>query len=183
VSRARSIPIALAALLLAFTMAGPACAYDPITWSSIDGGGVAFGSAADFRLGASIGQPDAGALAGGAFLLRGGFWTGGTLRTLDVAPSSPAVATFRFVRSSPNPVRSRSRADFELPQGAHVALTLFDVSGRAVRAWDFGRLPPGHHGRDWYAVDEAGRPLASGVYFLRLSADREQTVQKALVIH
>jgi hypothetical protein len=31
-------------------------------------------------------------------------------------------------------------------------------------------------------VDERGRPLSSGVYFLRLEADRERQVHKVLVL-
>jgi len=45
-------------------------------WNTIDSGGVMRSSSADgvFELSGSIGQPDAGVLAGGAFKLTGGFW-------------------------------------------------------------------------------------------------------------
>ena len=51
-----------------------------LTWYTVDGGGHAWsaGAGGDFVLGGTIGQPDAGLLAGGAFGLAGGFWAGGS---------------------------------------------------------------------------------------------------------
>ena len=48
--------------------------YD-LTWSTIDGGG---GTSSDgnFTLNGTIGQPDAGVMAGGDYRLEGGFWSG-----------------------------------------------------------------------------------------------------------
>ena len=44
-----------------------------IDWYTIDDGG-GFSSGGGFTLQGTIGQPDAGDLAGGDFVLRGGFW-------------------------------------------------------------------------------------------------------------
>jgi hypothetical protein len=41
---------------------------------TIDGGGVTESVGGDFELSGTIGQPDAGILAGGDFSLTGGFW-------------------------------------------------------------------------------------------------------------
>jgi len=53
--------------------------YDPITWWTVDGGGHTWSSGGHYTLGGTIGQPDAGYLAGGAYTLGGGFWHGGVL--------------------------------------------------------------------------------------------------------
>lgn len=172
----------LAAVAIALTCAAAARAYDPITWRSVDSGGTGFVTAGAYRLGATIGQPDAGKLAGGAFTLRGGFWIGGQTQQVGVDDSPPVAGPFRFFRPTPNPVRSRSRVAFDLPRASRVALSIFDVSGRAVQRWDFGMLPAGHQERTWTAADDGGRPLHAGVYFLRLDADREQGVHKVLVV-
>lgn len=172
----------LAATIAVAAIAPKVHAIDPLTWRSFDGGGVAFVNAGDYRLGATIGQPDAGSLAGGAFTLRGGFWIGGQAPSVGVAENSPEVAAFRFFPTRPNPVRSRSRVAFDLPRASRVALSIFDVSGRAVRRWDYGLLPAGRQERAWNANDDDGRPLPTGVYFLRLDTDREQGVHKVLVL-
>ena len=69
---------ALAALLMAGRQTAAAQTgggYD-LTWNSVDGGGTTFSSGGGYSLGATIGQPDAGAASGGAYSLRGGFWAG-----------------------------------------------------------------------------------------------------------
>jgi hypothetical protein len=45
-----------------------------ITRSTIDGGGLMFSTGGDFELSGTIGQPDAGVMAGDNFELTGGFW-------------------------------------------------------------------------------------------------------------
>jgi len=47
-----------------------------ITWSSVEGGGVVTSAGGDLVLSGTIGQPDAGAMAGGDLTLTGGFWFG-----------------------------------------------------------------------------------------------------------
>ncbi len=49
--------------------------YD-LTWNTIDGGGETFSTGGGYRLGGTVGQPDAGLLAGGGYSLLGGFWGG-----------------------------------------------------------------------------------------------------------
>ena len=48
-----------------------------ITWWTVDGGGGTL-SAGDYTLAGTIGQPDAGAMSGGSYVLYGGFWPGST---------------------------------------------------------------------------------------------------------
>ena len=62
------------------------------------------------------------------------------------------------------------------------ALGVYDVSGRAMRRWDYGVLPAGRQERAWNAADGAGRALPNGVYFLRLETERERAVHKVLVL-
>lgn len=181
-SCARKWAVGLALLLAATGVAARAGAYDPITWSSIDGGGVAFASGGGYRLGGTIGQHDAGTLAAGAFTLRGGFWSGGRAATTGVGGGPSTPGPFRFEPPRPDPVRGNCRVAFDLPRASHVALSAFDVSGRVVHRSDFGSLPAGRQERIWNAVDRSGRPLASGVYFLRLETNREQGVRRVLVV-
>jgi len=63
----------LVAFLLLFGVSAQAD-YD-ISWYTIDGGGGTSGNG-DFVLNATIGQPDAGTMTGGDFILVGGFWSG-----------------------------------------------------------------------------------------------------------
>ena len=68
-SRLRATLIALITPIATMAIVASAYAYDPITWSSLDCGGAAFVTGGGYRLGGTIGQPDAGRLSGGAFTL------------------------------------------------------------------------------------------------------------------
>jgi hypothetical protein len=46
--------------------------YD-LTWNTVDGGGGT-SSAGSYTLSGTIGQPDAGTLGGGTYIVTGGFW-------------------------------------------------------------------------------------------------------------
>jgi hypothetical protein len=61
--------------LAVLTIAGVALAQPTIPWYTIDGGGGT-STGGTFTLSGTIGQPDAGVLTGGSFVLRGGFWNG-----------------------------------------------------------------------------------------------------------
>lgn len=77
--------IMLAILLVFFQVTVPALAqssggYD-LSWSTIDGGGESNGG--PYALKSTIGQPDAGVMAGGDYEVLGGFWPGEPLCRVD----------------------------------------------------------------------------------------------------
>jgi len=81
----RSVVILVLACLWAGADGSLAQSYD-IDWHSVDGGaGVSTGG--PFVLSGTIGQPDAGNLAGGAYELRGGFWSGKVVPSLGEPPT------------------------------------------------------------------------------------------------
>ena len=47
-----------------------------LSWWTVDSGGVTFSAGGGYVLGSTVGQPDAGVLAGGDYVLTGGFWGG-----------------------------------------------------------------------------------------------------------
>ncbi len=61
-------------LLLAVVPVLAAVTYD-LSWWTVDGGGST-SSGGGYTLTGTIGQPDAGVLAGGGYALAGGFWGG-----------------------------------------------------------------------------------------------------------
>ena len=50
-----------------------------LSWWTVDGGGHTYSTGGGYELGSTIGQPDAGVLAGGGYTLGGGFWRGGAV--------------------------------------------------------------------------------------------------------
>ena len=71
-------------------------AYD-LRHNTIDGGGATGSFGGAYKLGGTIGQPDAGRLSGGAYSLSGGFWAG--IQVVDALPRRPASPRRRPPRS------------------------------------------------------------------------------------
>jgi endonuclease I len=96
------------------------------------------------------------------------------------APGASAIA---LSQSAPNPAARSATIRFALPAAADVRLSVYDAAGRLVRVLAEGPFAPGEHEVSWDGRDAAGRPVASGVYFLRLTgpgvaASRKLTLLK-----
>ena len=72
----------------------------------------------------------------------------------------------------PNPARS-TRINFSLPRRDHVELGVYDVLGRRVAVLARGVLPAGPYSKQWEGLDDSGRRVGPGVYFLRLRVGQE----------
>jgi hypothetical protein len=57
---------------------------------------------------------------------------------------------------------------FTLPVAGRARLAVYDVTGRCVRILLAGSLAAGEHQARWEARDDGGRPIATGLYFVRL---------------
>ena len=86
----------------------------------------------------------------------------------------------------PNPFNPETWIPYQLVEPADVALTLYDINGRAVRTLDLGHQPAGiyqNRGRAayWDGRNNQGEPVASGVYFYRLTAGDFTATRRMLV--
>jgi carboxypeptidase T len=90
----------------------------------------------------------------------------------------PKVAA--LYQNRPNPARNVTTFKFELAQPGAVALEIYDLAGRKVRTLYEGRADAGAKEVVWNVADDAGRPVAPGVYVYRLRAGA-QTLSRRLV--
>ena len=106
-------------------------------------------------------------------------WKGNVAPTavaeLDVSePGARLEATF------PNPFRRSTNVAFSVATAGPISLEVFDVGGRHVQTLVSEFRPAGRHTIAWDGVDDAGRPVSGGVYFVRLVGggriDREKIV-------
>ena len=79
----------------------------------------------------------------------------------------PAVTQLAPTR--PNPFWQTATIAFSLAKGGPVELMLFSIDGRRVRTLARGVREPGEYSLVWDGRDDHGSPVASGVYYLRLS--------------
>ena len=79
---------------------------------------------------------------------------------------------------APNPVRGAATLRFGLPREGDVELALFDSQGRRMRVLVSGEQPAGEFDLRWDGRDESGRPIASGLYFVRLRTGGRTITQR-----
>jgi hypothetical protein len=99
-----------------------------------------------------------------------------------VAVPELAPRDFALARNEPNPFTTRTSIRFTLPRAAHVLLAIHDPAGRTVAVLRDGDLPAGEHTAEWSGCDDAGRRVASGVYFCRLEAGQYRAVRRLVLV-
>lgn len=98
------------------------------------------------------------------------------------SPPSPVVTRTTLRSLQPNPFNPRTVVHFDLEQGGHVDLRVLDLRGALVTRLLAAELPAGRHHATWNGQDRRGRPVASGVYFVALSANGIREVKKAVLV-
>lgn len=97
----------------------------------------------------------------------------------------PTVAPPRALQLAtpwPNPTTGRCAISYALPEAAGVALDLYDLGGRHVRSLVRSSQPAGQYRVAYDGLDDQGRRLASGMYFVRVSAGTRQQVKRLVVL-
>ncbi len=85
--------------------------------------------------------------------------------------------------SYPNPFNPTTTIEFFLASDTKVTLAIYDVAGRRVRALISDEMTgAGLHKVDWNGKDDAGRKLASGVYFASFRAEGQVEARKLILL-
>ena len=91
------------------------------------------------------------------------------------------ISGSRFVSISPNPTSGPVRVVFELDADQRVDIDVFDPLGRHVRRLSRMNEFRGARARQWDLRDEEGRPVPSGVYYVRIVGERFRAVEGVIV--
>ena len=109
-----------------------------------------------------------------------------TKATSIAEPHDPARRLQHGVLTSPPPFPNPSNASvcipYELPDACIVQLVVYDLSGQAVRRLVDDQQSAGRHTAMWDGRDEAGRPVASGLYLSKLQTGRLGMTYKIVVV-
>ncbi len=140
---------AMVAVLLG--LAVPASAQFAIDWWTVDGGGGA-SSGGNYALSGTIGQPDAGSMSGGTFILQGGFWAN------ELAPPSEPLPRLS-IQLRPNGICLLS---WPYPSTGFLLMVNSDLT---KAKWDPVEIPPVRVGEDYQV--EVVSPIGQNFYLLR----------------
>jgi hypothetical protein len=105
-----------------------------------------------------------------------------TRENLTAVGSGAGLNRFGLEQNQPNPFNPRTVIRFSLDQSGPTSLTIFDVSGRAVRRLISGAAAAGAHTAVWDGRDDAGRALPSGIYLYRLDAGDGAVTKKMIML-
>jgi hypothetical protein len=168
---------------LAVFAAAPAWAQYDLSWFTIDGGGAMQTMGGPYTLNGTIGQPDAGLLAGGTYILSGGFWrSGSAVVGVGDDETQELPLSFRLHAAAPNPLSRHTVIAFDLPQPQSVRVHVYDATGRLARTLAEGPFLAGRHQRVWDGTDDHGQPIGAGIYFVRFDTETFQSRQKIVVL-
>jgi len=174
-------------IALGVAIASPAWGQYEVDWFTI-AGGAGQGAGGVYSLDGTIGQPEAGEMTGGGYVLGGGFWGGGPRPVVGVGDDPEdnvkqnLPPTFRLHAASPNPLFDGSVIAFDLPEPRFATIQVYDAMGRRVQTLVDEALPAGRHRRVWNGMDDAGTPVGVGIYFVRFEAEAFQARQKIIVL-
>jgi hypothetical protein len=78
---------------------------------------------------------------------------------------------FQLHRNYPNPFNPLTIVSYDIPVAAHVKLEIYNVLGQRVTILVDETQQAGRYQVEWNSRDHSGSPVASGVYFYRLTAN------------
>ncbi len=103
------------------------------------------------------------------------------LLTPTSSPVRAGVSELRVV-AAPNPFHASTTIHCSMPETGPAALAITDVAGRRVRTLLDGPVGAGSRSFVWDGRDDAGRAVASGVYFYRLQAAAKSGTGRVQVV-
>ena len=98
-----------------------------------------------------------------------------------VAPRR-APRTDELSQNHPNPFNPATTIEYGLASSSRVAIGIYDVKGHLVRTLVDQTIPAGWHTTEWNGRDQAGNPVASGVYLYRMVAGSFVQTRKLVLL-
>ncbi|GEM_PF-1413161 len=105
---------------------------------------------------------------------------GGGITT--VADIRQAPERFSLSQNYPNPFNPSTTIRYQLLTNSEVSLTIYNMLGQRVKTLVQAKQPAGSYTVQWNGANDAGTPVASGVYFYRLRAGDFAGTRKLLLV-
>jgi len=102
----------------------------------------------------------------------------------DVAVGNEILLPSRFglAQNYPNPFNPETTIEYQVPQTAPVRMMVYNILGQQIRTLIDEVRDAGQHRVIWDGRDDAGRPVASGVYFCQMTAGSYRQTRKMTLL-
>ncbi len=102
---------------------------------------------------------------------------GGTKAELAHIPASTLMLSV-----APNPFTSSSSIAFSLKSASMVDIAAYDIRGYLVKTLAKGAYVAGSHQVSFDGMNREGKPLSSGIYFVRMKADGKEMMKQVQIM-
>jgi pimeloyl-ACP methyl ester carboxylesterase len=96
-------------------------------------------------------------------------------------PGEGGSTRLRFDPPYPNPTSRGVVFSFRVPESKAGSLSVYDISGRRVRGWQWAMLLPGSHSLNWDGRGTSGHRVRPGLYVCRLEVGGERLQRKIIL--
>ncbi|MCE5251445.1 T9SS type A sorting domain-containing protein [bacterium] len=86
----------------------------------------------------------------------------------QIMKKSSQPTQMKIVGNYPNPFNPETTIEFVIAESGYVSLDVYNIAGQKIRTLVTENMMPGIHTAVWNGQNDAGTPVASGVYFFRL---------------
>jgi hypothetical protein len=98
------------------------------------------------------------------------------------SPAAGAPLHFAVEQNRPNPFNPSTEISYTVPSRMRLALRVYDLDGRLVRTLVDAVADPGVQTARWDGRDGGGLPVASGIYYYRVSGDGFEATRKMVLV-
>ncbi|MBC8375862.1 MAG: T9SS type A sorting domain-containing protein [FCB group bacterium] len=101
---------------------------------------------------------------------------------LGINDKNQVPLDFEILNIYPNPMNPAVTISYSLNTGADLSVSIFDITGRPVWTQSITNKSYGEYSFQWKGNDLQNHAVASGVYVIRLSANKSIETRKVLVL-
>ncbi len=98
------------------------------------------------------------------------------------SPSLQRPRSIELFSNYPNPFNPETKISFETGQSQFIRLAIFNVRGRQIRILLDQQMPAGRFSVAWNGRDTAGKEVAGGIYFYKITTARQNLSRKMLLL-
>ena len=103
--------------------------------------------------------------------------------TVSIFPDAGTLPEkFALYPAYPNPFNPVTTLRYDLPEGAMVNITIYDLMGRQIKTLINDQQTAGHRSLQWNATNNAGSPVSAGIYLYMIRAGDFRQTRKMVLL-
>ena len=104
------------------------------------------------------------------------------IEMLSTADGEAVPKEYALGSAYPNPFNPVTTLQYDLPEDAMVNITIYDMMGREVKTLVNSSHIAGYRTVQWDATNNAGEPVAAGVYLYMIQAGEFRQTKKMILL-